>query len=137
MEFSSLNRLIYKRPINMPKITEFEDLHCWQNAKKLTVSIYKTRYHLSNERSSLDQFQRASLSIMNNIAEGFTRFSIQEKIRYFEIAQSSAAEVKSMIYLFEELELLDKQTASNLHQQLNHTRHQILKFIKYLKSKKT
>ena len=70
--------------------------------------------------------------LLNNIAEGFTRLSIKEKIRFFEIAQSSAAEVKSMLYLFEDLAFIPNLELKILHTQIDTTRRQILGFIRYL-----
>ncbi|MEL7223135.1 MAG: four helix bundle protein, partial [Bacteroidota bacterium] len=80
-----------------------------------------------------DQIRRASLSIMNNIAEGFTRFSSKEKVRFFEIAQSSASEVKSMFYLMEDLEYMEAEQAENFRNDVDQCQKQIWGLIKYLK----
>ena len=59
------------------KIERFEDIIAWQKAKLLSVEIYK---HLENSKDYgfRDQIQRASVSVMNNIAEGFERKSNKE-----------------------------------------------------------
>lgn len=57
------------------KIERFEDIISWQKALELTVEIYKI-FELSKDFSFKDQMQRASVSIMNNIAEGFERKKI-------------------------------------------------------------
>ena len=116
----------------MSKIERFEDLNCWKNARILVKEIYQQKDRFKNDWSTRDQFQRAGISVMNNIAEGFTRFSAKEKIRFLEIAQSSAAEVKSMLYLLEDLKYFSPQVLENLHKQVDTTRYQILGFIKYL-----
>ena len=54
------------------KIEKFEDLVSWLKALELTVQIYKT-FEQSKDFGFKDQIQRASVSIMNNIAEGFER----------------------------------------------------------------
>ncbi|RME94615.1 MAG: four helix bundle protein, partial [Bacteroidetes bacterium] len=54
---------------------------------------------LNRDFAAKDQLRRATISIMNNIAEGFTRFSVKETVRFLEIAQSSGAEATSMLYL--------------------------------------
>lgn len=84
-----------------------------------------------------DQLRRASVSIMNNIAEGFGRFSTKEKIRFFEIAQSSANEVRSMFYLLEDLGYVDDKTLANLRTLLEDCQKQCWGLIKYLRSKRT
>ena len=59
------------------KIERFEDIIAWQKAKVLTVRIYKL-FAQSRDFGIKDQIQRASVSIMNNIAEGFERKSNNE-----------------------------------------------------------
>jgi len=53
-------------------IDRFEDIIGWQKSKFLTLEIYKAFQHVK-DYSFRDQIQRASVSIMNNIAEGFER----------------------------------------------------------------
>jgi four helix bundle protein len=121
----------------MSKITHFSDLRCWQNARKLTSTIYLEDAPLFNrDFATKDQFRRASLSVMNNLAEGFTRFSIKEQIRFYEIAQSSCAEIESMLYLFEDIGYLPLKKIEWYKEQIRFTRNQILAFIKLLHSRK-
>jgi four helix bundle protein len=118
----------------MAKINRFEELESWKTARKLTVSIYRITGKLERDFSLKDQIRRASLSIMNNIAEGFTRFSSKEKIRFLEIAQSSGSEVKSMFYLMEDLEYIDTDTAEKFRDATDKCQKQIWGLIKYLKT---
>jgi four helix bundle protein len=103
------------------KITRFEDLICWQEARKLT----KDAFLLSNEGilakdwDTRSQFRRATLSIMNNIAEGFGRFSRKDFAHFLNIANASACEVKSMLYVFEDIAYLDMDTLEKLHQKVD------------------
>lgn len=121
----------------MSKINHFQDLKCWQNARKLTASIYLEESPLLiKDFSTKDQFRRASLSIMNNVAEGFTRFSVKEQIRFYEIAQSSAAEVESMLYLFEDIKYLTPDQTAQYREQTTLSRRQILGLIKHLHTRK-
>ena len=69
---------------------------------------------------------------MNNLAEGFSRFSVKERIRFFEIAQSSASEVESMLYLFEDIDYLPTDKIDWYRQQTLLSKRQTLAFIKYL-----
>ena len=90
-------------------IKRFEDIVVWKEARKLTKDIYAT-FRQNPDRGFRDQIQRAAVSIMNNIAEGFDRskFSKDNKqlISFMNIANGSCGEVKSMLYLAQDLEYL-------------------------------
>lgn len=119
----------------MGKIEKFEQLECWKSARELTTKIYSLQGKMEKDFGLRDQIRRASVSIMNNIAEGFGRFSLKEKIRYFEIAQSSANEVKSMLYLAEDLAYSEQQLITELHQKVDICQKQIWGLIKYLRQR--
>ena len=76
----------------------FEELSIWQQAKDLTKCIYEMMQD-NRDWGLRDQIQRASVSIMNNIAEGSESGSAPAYIRYLNIAKGSSAEVRSMLYL--------------------------------------
>ena len=78
------------------KIERFEDIIAWQLAKELTISIYSL-FEKSNDYGFKDQIQRASISIMNNIAEGFERKTNNEFKQFLYIAKGSCGEVRSML----------------------------------------
>jgi four helix bundle protein len=84
------------------KIERFEDIIAWQKAKELTVQIYFL-FENSKDFGFKDQIQRASVSVMNNIAEGFERKSNNEFKQFLFIAKGSCGEVRSMLYLAKEL----------------------------------
>jgi four helix bundle protein len=90
-------------------IERFEDLLVWQKAKELTVIVYSI-FRESRDFGFRDQIQRASVSIMNNIAEGFERKGAKEYSRFLYIAKGSAGEVRSMLYSAIELGYIDKET---------------------------
>ncbi|OGI78642.1 four helix bundle protein [Candidatus Nomurabacteria bacterium RIFCSPHIGHO2_02_FULL_33_12] len=79
-------------------IKSFEDIMVWSKAKEFVVLVYK---HFSNikDYSFRDQIQRASVSIMNNIAEGFERQTNKELRNFLFIAKGSCGEVRSMLSL--------------------------------------
>ncbi len=118
----------------MGSIKRFEDLDCWKKARQIVSTMYAISADgpLSKDFGARDQLRRASLSIMNNIAEGFSRTSTKEFIRFLSISESSAAEVKSMIYVLEDLKYVTSEKSEELHKKLNHVRYQIRSFIKYL-----
>jgi four helix bundle protein len=124
--------------IEMGKITRFEDLECWKAARVLANMVYRITGDgkLSRDFGLKDQIQRASVSVMNNVAEGFTRFSRKEFARFLVIAQSSCAEVMSMLYLLDDLGYEDKSKLLEIRKQGDKTRALILGMIKYLKNNK-
>ncbi len=80
------------------KIIRFEDIIAWQKAKEMTIMIYSL-FRLNHDFRFRDQIQRASVSIMNNIAEGFERKGNKEFKKFLFISKGSCAEVRSMSYL--------------------------------------
>lgn len=85
----------------MSTIRSFEDLVCWQKARELTKEIYKATSgdSFKKDRGLCDQIQRASVSVMSNIAEGFERGTRPEFLNYLFIAKGSAGEVRAQLYV--------------------------------------
>ncbi|NES97043.1 MAG: four helix bundle protein [Desertifilum sp. SIO1I2] len=83
------------------KVEKFEDLIAWQKARLLTQEIYQTtrQGEFSRDFGLTGQMQRASVSIMSNIAEGFERRRPSEFLYFLSIAKSSCAEVRSQLYI--------------------------------------
>jgi len=84
------------------KIEQFEDILAWQKAKELTLLTYK-HFVVCKDFSFKNQIERASISIMNNIAEGFERQTNKEFRNFLFIAKGSCAEFRSMLSVAEEL----------------------------------
>jgi four helix bundle protein len=77
------------------RIERFEDIMAWQKAKDLSVAIYRL-FETIKDFGFKDQIQRASVSVMNNIAEGFERKGNKEFAYFLYIAKGSCGEVRSM-----------------------------------------
>ena len=80
----------------------FEDLEAWQHARQLVNEIYSlTRKNrtLSKDFGLTGQVQTAAVSIMSNVAEGFERTHLPEKIQFYNIARGSTGEVRSLLYV--------------------------------------
>jgi four helix bundle protein len=88
------------------KIDRFEDIIAWQKAKELTVGVYRL-FSESKDFGFKDQIQRASVSVMNNIAEGFERKTNKELKYFLFVAKGSCGEVRSMLILAKELSKAD------------------------------
>ncbi|NCN07401.1 four helix bundle protein [Candidatus Falkowbacteria bacterium] len=89
------------------KIDKFEDIIAWKKAKILTINIYR-QFDNSRDFGFKDQIQRASVSIMNNISEGFERKGDNEFKHFLFIAKGSCAEVRSMLYIAKELKYISQ-----------------------------
>ena len=93
--------------------SRFEDILVWQKSKDLTLKVYSL-FLENRDFGFRDQLQRASVSIMNNIAEGFERQTPKEFRQFLYIARGSCAELKSMLFLAVELSYLDKNQFDSL-----------------------
>ena len=98
----------------MATIQKFEDLICWQKARELTRYIYREFKSLS-DYGFKDQIQRASVSVMSNIAEGFERGTRQEFLNYLYIAKGSAGEVRAQLYVALDAGYLNQETFKRLN----------------------
>ncbi len=96
------------------KISRFEDIIAWQKSKIMTVKIYAL-FGTSKDYGFRDQIQRASISIMNNIAEGFERKSTKEFKHFLSVAKGSCGEVRSMLILAQDLKIISNNDFIELH----------------------
>ena len=90
------------------KIEKFEEIIAWQKAKMMTLKLYSL-FKDSRDFSFRDQICRASVSVMNNIAEGFERKSDSEFKHFLFIAKGSCGEVRSMLNLAIELKYINHE----------------------------
>lgn len=88
------------------KYTRFEEVPVWQDAIRLAQAVFKlTRTEAFHHQWGLaDQFQRAAISVSNNIAEGFERGTVRELLQFIYYAKGSAGEVRSMCHALRGLE---------------------------------
>lgn len=93
----------------MATVQQFEDLLCWKKSRMLTSEVYKALKDCS-DRGFKDQIQRASVSVMSNIAEGFERGTKQEFLNYLYIAKGSAGEVRAQLYAACDIGYINIQT---------------------------
>ncbi|HLL82090.1 MAG TPA: four helix bundle protein [Longimicrobium sp.] len=98
------------------KVSRFEELIAWQKAKALCVQVYRVTGHgqFARDFGLRDQIQRAAVSVMSNIAEGFDRNSRPEFARFLTFARGSAGEVRSQLYLADELGYIRPEEAAAL-----------------------
>ncbi len=101
----------------------FENVIAWQKAHLFVLLVYKTTKDFPNyERFGLSsQFQRAAVSIAANIAEGYKKKGVQDKLRFFNIAQGSIEECRYYIILANDLEYVDTETSTQMRELLEET----------------
>jgi len=117
-------------------INSFEDLECWQQARKIVNRVYRVCRvgEFRRDYGLVDQMKRAALSIMANIAEGFSRKGNKEFIQFLFIAKSSAAELQSHLYVGLDQGYIHQPQFDELYEGADKVQRQISNFIKYLKS---
>jgi four helix bundle protein len=96
------------------KIEKFEDILSWQKSKILVLVVYKL-FEKHKDFGFKNQIERASVSVMNNIAEGFERKSNNEFKYFLFVAKGSCAEVRSMLYLAKDLNKIQEKDFQNLY----------------------
>ena len=117
------------------KIYNFEDLVIWQLARELVKKVY-SQFATSKDFGFKDQVQRAVISIMNNIAEGFEKSKNSKDNRqflsYLNVSYGSCGEVKSMLYVAEDLGYINAETAKSLRDNCTDVSIKIASFISKL-----
>ena len=93
----------------------FEDLEIWKESRSLNKLLYAS-LESCRDFSFRDQMRRSSLSVMNNISEGFERRTSKDFAHFLDLAKGSAGEVRSMTYAAEDLRILEKSLALSLRQ---------------------
>ena len=96
-------------------IERFEDVIAWQKARVLTLGIYRL-FESSRDFSFRDQIQRAALSIMNNIAEGFEHNTNNEFKYFLYVAKGSCGEVRSMLLIARDLNKIEANDFAPLYE---------------------
>lgn len=116
------------------KILRFEDLEVWQHARELTKSVYMltARSEFSKDYGLWDQMRRASVSIMANIAEGFSRKGDKEFGQFIFVAKSSAAELQSHAYVALDQGYITEGDFKGLYEALDHVSRMRSNLIKHL-----
>jgi len=120
------------------KIERFENIDCWKEARKLVNAVYSLtkKEPFSKDWGLKDQIQRAAISIMSNIAEGFESQGNKEFIQFLFYAKRSSGEVRSQLYAAHDLGYInrvEREEASELAMKVSKM---LSNFIAYLSSVK-
>ena len=94
----------------------FTEVVAWKKAHEFVKLVYKyTATYPSHEKFGLvSQFQRAAVSIAANIAEGYKKKSLSEKLRFLNIAQGSLEECRYYVILSKDIEYINIDTYNKL-----------------------
>jgi len=117
----------------MATIQRFEDLVMFKKARELTKAVYEA-LSTCKDYGFRDQIQRASVSIVSNIAEGFESGTKQEFLNYLYIAKASAGEVRAQLYVAYDIKYLNIETFKHLNLQAEECSRLIASFVKKLKA---
>ena len=112
----------------------FKELEIWKRSRKFCSSIYQTTsvFPASEKFGLTDQLKRASISIPSNIAEGSSRNSNKDFIRFLRIAIGSAYEIETQLLIAHDLNFLANTQLQVLTKELEEIIKMISKFIKTL-----
>jgi four helix bundle protein len=116
-------------------MTRFEDIKAWQEARSLTNLIYRASKEglFLKDFALRDQIQRASVSIMSNITEGFDSQSDIEFIKFLNYSKRSASEVQSHLYVAIDQKYINKEKFNQLYGKCIEIKKLIGGFVRYLK----
>jgi len=120
------------------KIERFEDIKAWQEARVLVKIIYnatKSNKNFIGDYKFRGQIHSAVVSVMSNIAEGFSRRSTKEFIQFLFIAKGSVAEVQSQLYVALDQSYIDEEKFDELYSKSDEVARLISGFIRYLLNK--
>jgi four helix bundle protein len=119
----------------MSTIKQFEEMEAWQTARALTKSVYELTASgtFSRDFGLKDQMQRASVSIMSNIAEGFESRTEVLFLEYLGRAKGSAGELRAQFYVAQDAGYITAEQLPSLQDQCAKCSAQISRFMDYLK----
>lgn len=116
------------------QVKNFEDLACWQEARKLRGKFYQLastspdyeKYRLAS------QIRGAAISVSSNIAEGFGRYNYQEKIQFARISRGSVFELEDHLYSCLDESYINKDHFDQLYSDCVNTAKSINGYISYI-----
>ena len=120
------------------KIERFEDIKAWQEARVLVGMVYAAvgaDRGFGSDFGFREQIQGAAVSVMSNIAEGFSRRSTKEFTQFLFIAKGSAAEVQSQLYVALDQGYINEEKFDELYSKSDEVARLLSGFIRYLLNK--
>ncbi|MFZ4546459.1 MAG: four helix bundle protein [Bacteroidales bacterium] len=109
----------------------FEELIIWQDARMLANLVHSTFLEIK-DWDYKSQINRVAISVMNNIAEGFERYSKPDFKRFLQIAKASNGEVRSMTYLAQDFNYIKDEQAEEIRKLSNKIKTEIVSLMNKL-----
>ena len=122
------------------KINRFEDLECWQQSRLLVNMVYdaiKTSPSFEKDFRLVNQITGASVSVMNNIVEGWASQSNAEFIRFLTYSRRSCAETQNCLYVALDQKYINDDTFQRIYNHALKETQIIDGLLRYLRSKRT
>ena len=120
----------------MPTITRFEDINAWRTARELTRMVYALteQGQFAKDFGLKNQIQRASVSVMSNIAEVFESRTQAQFLEYLSRSKASAGEVRCQLYIALDLNCLTQEQFKQVFDLADKSSRQIARFMNYLET---
>jgi len=120
----------------MPTITRFEDIEAWKTAREMTRMVYALteQGQFAKDFGLKNQIQRASVSVMSNIAEGFESRTQAQFLEYLGRSKASAGEVRCQLYIALDLDYLIQEQFQQVFDLADKSSRQIARFMGYLET---
>lgn len=120
----------------MGTVKRFEDLEVWRLSRELVNKVYSiTRNEdFSKDFGLKDQIRRSSVSVMNNISEGFESRTVNRFVEYLGVSKGSCGETRSMLYVALDCGYIQQQEFDDLYQLTLILSRKIRKFMEYLEN---
>jgi len=120
----------------MPTITRFEDIEAWKTARELTRMVYALadQGQFTKDFGLRNQIQRAAVSVMSNIAEGFESRTQAQFLEYLGRSKASAGEVRCQLYVALDLGYLSQEQFKQVFDLADKSSCQIARFMGYLET---
>jgi four helix bundle protein len=122
------------------KINRFEDLECWQEARKLVNMVYaaiKSSKAFQADSRLKDQSTGAAISVMNNISEGWASQSNAEFIKFLMYSRRSCAEVQNCFYIGLDQDYVKENISQEIYNQAKKVMMIVDGLLRYLRSQRT
>lgn len=119
----------------MANITRFEDIQAWKRGRELAKAVYAVtrKGEFARDFGLRDQIRRAAVSIISNIAEGFSRQTDKKFVQFLHVAKGSASEVQSQLYIALDLGYICQEEFDTLYGQADEVGKVIFGFVSYLR----
>jgi four helix bundle protein len=120
----------------MATITRFEEIEAWKSARELTrmVYVFTEQGKFAKDFGLKNQIQRASVSVMSNIAEGFESRTQPQFLEYLGRAKASAGEVRCQLYVAIDLQYITQEEFGRIFDIADKSSRQLARFMNYLES---